>query len=251
MNLKTNPELLPLIEWWEKDGKSTVIWCLVAALAVGGWFGYKARVKHNREAASNALSEMSSTVQAEAAVREYGDLPVGGMMKLQLAKMYFDEERYADALAVYEDLIAKTPDGFVGMPEVGKAQCLEALGRFAEAQKTFDEFAAANPKHYLTLAAQLGSVRCLAHQEKKSEAVKAVAALKEQYKDDKVAKARVEMTEDLVKRWDKSVMESVMNPAPVPAAKPAAAPVPAAKPAAAPVVKPAAAPAKPAEPAKK
>ena len=35
MNLRTNPELLPLIEWWEKDGKETVIYLLVAAIAVG------------------------------------------------------------------------------------------------------------------------------------------------------------------------------------------------------------------------
>ena len=41
MNLKTNPELLPLIEWWEKEGKQTVIWLLVAAIAVGGWYGWK------------------------------------------------------------------------------------------------------------------------------------------------------------------------------------------------------------------
>ena len=35
MNLKNNPELLPLVEWWEKDGRQTVVYLLVAAIAVG------------------------------------------------------------------------------------------------------------------------------------------------------------------------------------------------------------------------
>ena len=38
MNLKNNPELIPLIEWWEKDGKQTVAMLAVAAVAFGGWY---------------------------------------------------------------------------------------------------------------------------------------------------------------------------------------------------------------------
>ena len=30
IDLKKNPELIPVIEWWEKDGKQTVIWKLEA-----------------------------------------------------------------------------------------------------------------------------------------------------------------------------------------------------------------------------
>lgn len=248
MNLKTNPELLPLIEWWEKDGKSTVIWCLVAALALGGWYGYKGYRERRHEAARASLSTAQDSAQVQDAVKKYAGLPVEGALKLRLAKMCFDEGRYPEALELYEGLMAKTPDGFAGVPAVGKAQCLEAQQKFAEAQKAFDDFVAENPKgHYLTLAAQIGSVRCLVQQEKKAEALKAVAALKEQYKGDESATVRVKEAEDLVKRWEK----------PVPAAKPAA-PVPAAsasavktaaKPAApVPAVKPEA---KPAEPAKK
>jgi len=240
MNLKTNPELLPLIEWWEKDGKSTVIWCLVAALAIGGWYGYKGYRANRLAAASDSLSAAQETVQIEEAVKDFAGQPVAGVQKIRLAKSYFEDGRYDEALAIYEGLIGNAPDGLADVPVVGKAQCLEAQKKYAEAQKAFDDFAAANPKHYLTLTAQLGSARCLAQQEKKAEALKAIAALKDQYKGDEAAKARVEAAEELVKRWEKQ------KPAPAPAVK---APVPAAKPAApVPAVKPAA---KPAEPAKK
>ena len=37
MNLKKYPELLPLVEWWEKDGLKTVSTVAVAALCVAGW----------------------------------------------------------------------------------------------------------------------------------------------------------------------------------------------------------------------
>ena len=238
MNLKTNPELLPLIEWWEKDGKSTVVWCLVAALAVGGWYGYKGYRANRLAAASDSLSTAQNTEQLEEAVKNFSGLPVEGVQKIRLAKSYFDGGQFDAALALYEELSGKAPDGLADVPVVGKAQCLEALGKYAEAQKAFDDFAAANPKHYLTLTAQLGSARCLAQQEKKAEALKAIAALKEQYKGDEMLKARIESAEDTVKRWEK--------PAPQPVVKPAEAPKTAAKPAEAPK-----AAAKPAEPAKK
>ena len=53
MNLKQYPEFIPVIEWWEKDGKQTVIW-LVAALAIfGGYKGWQAKT-----AATKAPSPM-------------------------------------------------------------------------------------------------------------------------------------------------------------------------------------------------
>ena len=45
MNLKNNPELIPLIEWWEKDGKQYVIGLLVAAVVIGGFRLYSSPVR--------------------------------------------------------------------------------------------------------------------------------------------------------------------------------------------------------------
>ena len=162
MNLRTNPELLPLVEWWEKDGKSTVIWLLVAAIAVGGWYGWKNHKAAVKAAASDALVNAYTTEEIEDAAAKFAGSATEGALKLRLAKSYFDAGRYEEALAQYEALVGNAPDGFADIPVVGKAQCLEALGKFDEAAAAFDAFAEASPKNYLTLTAQLGAARSFA-----------------------------------------------------------------------------------------
>ena len=203
MNLKTNPELLPLIEWWEKDGKQTVIWLVVAAIAVGGWYGWKNHRIAVKNAASDALVNAYTTEEIEDAVSKFSGSATEGALKLRLAKSYFDAGRYEEALAQYEDLEGNAPDGFTDIPAVGKAQCLEALGKFDEAAKQFDAFAEANAKSYLELTAQLGAVRCFAQQGDKAKALARLDALKQANKDDDLATARIEATETLVKRFEK------------------------------------------------
>ena len=205
MNLRTNPELYPLIEWWEKDGKSTVIWLLVAAIAIGGYYGWKNHRAAVKAAAADALVNAYTTEELEDAVSKFSGSATEGALKLRLAKSYFDAGRYDEALAQYEALDGKAPEGFADIPVVGKAQCLEALGKFAEAQKAFDAFAEANPKSYLTLTAQLGAVRCLAQADDKKGALARVETLKTANKDDEISKARVEAIESLVKRFEKKV----------------------------------------------
>ena len=201
MNLRTNPELLPLIEWWEKDGKSTVIWLLVAAIAVGGWYGWKNHKVAVKNAASEALVNAYTTEEIEDAVAKFSGSATAGALKLRLAKNYFDAGRYEEALAQYEALVGNAPDGFADIPAVGKAQCLEALGKFDEAAKAFDAFAEANPKNYLALTAQLGAARAIAQAGDKKKALARIDALKAANKDDELAKARVEATESAIKRF--------------------------------------------------
>ena len=203
MNLKTNPELLPLVEWWEKDGKSTVIWLVVAAIAVGGWYGWKNHKAAVKAAASDALVNAYTTEEIEDAVAKFSGSATEGALKLRLAKNYFDGGRYEEALAQYEALVGNAPDGFADVPVVGKAQCLEALGRFDEAAKAFDAFAEANPTNYLTLTAQLGAARSFAQAGDKKKALARIDALKAANKDDALAKARVEATETAIKRFEK------------------------------------------------
>ena len=204
MNLRTNPELLPLVEWWEKDGKSTVIWLLVAAIAVGGWYGWKNHRAAVKAAASDALVNAYTTEEIEDAAAKFAGSATEGALKLRLAKSYFDAGRYEEALAQYEALEGNAPDGFADIPAVGKAQCLEALGKFDEAAKAFDAFAEASPKNYLTLTAQLGAARSFAQAGDKKKALARMEALKAANKDDELSKARIEATETAIKRFDPS-----------------------------------------------
>ena len=209
MDLKNNPELIPLIDWWEKDGKSTVICLLVAAIAVGGFYGWKNHRIAVRNAAAESLATVRTTEEIEAAVSKFGGSATGGALKLRLAKSYYDAGRYEEALDQYGKLIGNAPDGFEAIPVVGQAQCLEALGKFDEAAKAYDDFAVANPTNYLTLTAQLGLARCCAQQGDKEKALAQLAALKDANKDDEIAKARVEAIEELVKRYEKKTVVAV------------------------------------------
>ena len=200
MNLRTNPELLPLVEWWEKDGKSTVVWLLVAAIAVGGWYGWKNHKAAVKAAASDALVSAYTTEEIEDAVTKFAGSATEGALKLRLAKNYYDAGRYEEALAQYEALIGNAPDGFADIPVVGKAQCLEALGRFDEAQREFDAFAETSPKSYLALTAQLGAARSIAQAGDKTKALARIDALKAANADDELAKARIEATELAIRR---------------------------------------------------
>ena len=203
MNLKTNPELLPLIEWWEKDGKSTVIWVVVAALAVAGWYGWKSHRAAKLEAASDALVSAFTTEEIEDGVAKFSGTAAAKPLKMRLAKSLFDAGRFEEAMATYDELAADPAEGFESVPAVGKAQCLEALGRFDEASAAFDAFAEASPSNYLALTAQLGAARCFAQAGDKKKALARIDALKAANKDDDIATARIESVESTIKRFEK------------------------------------------------
>lgn len=200
MNLKKNPELIPLIDWWKKDGKTTVLCLVVAVVAFFGYKGWQAKRAATRAEASAALINAEAVEDLENAVSKFEGAKAEGAIQLRLAKGYFDAGRFDDALAKYEEMAGKEPDGFEGIPAVGKAHCLEAKGQFAEAQKLFDEFVAANPESYLLLTAQLGSARVQAQAGDKTGALDKLAQLKSAAKDDAVAVARIDATEIAIKR---------------------------------------------------
>ena len=180
--------------------KSTIPWLIVAALAVGGYYGVKNYLENRRIESSNALVASYTTDEFEGAVQKFGSSDAGGALKLRLAKKYFDDGRYEEAIEIYDGLAAKAPEGYADIPAVGKAQCLEAQGKYAEALSAYEAFAEANPKSFLALAAKLGAARAIALGGDKEKALAKLAEIKESVKDDEVSKARVESVEDTVKR---------------------------------------------------
>ena len=206
-------ELLPVVEWWEKDGKQTVAILLVAGLAVAGYYGVKGWRENRRLAASDALMTAYTAEELEEAVANYGSADSGAALKMRLAKKYFDTERYQEALDAYKALEKSAPDGFEDVPAVGAAQCLEALGRFGEAAKAYDDFVEKKPKSFLALTAQLGSARSLAASGDKAKALERLEALKKDLEGDDAASSRVESTIALVKRWEKREAKTLFDAA--------------------------------------
>lgn len=206
-------ELLPVIEWWEKDGKQTLAIVAVCGLAVLGYYGVKNYRAAQADAAAVALMDATGVDELAEAASRYEGTKAGPALRLRLAKAYFDAEKYEEALDLYEKLDGRAPEGFANAPAVGKAMCLEALERYDEAKAAFEAFADAQPKSYLALTAQLGAARAVAAGGDKAKALEMLAALKESVKDDELAVARVEAATSLVKRWEKRAKRSLFDAA--------------------------------------
>lgn len=201
--VKAAPELLPVWDWWVKEGRSTLMMLAVAAVVVGGFYAGRNWLRGRDVAANQALVNAFATDELETAVASYGSTKVGPALKLRLAKSYYDAERYQDALETYEALAAKAGPEFADIAIVGRAYALEGLSKFAEAQKAFADYVAANTNSYLLLTAQLGAARCKALAGDKDGASKDFDALKAATKDE-FAKTRIERMADAVKRHDPS-----------------------------------------------
>ncbi len=237
-------ELLPVVEWWEKDGKKTLAVLALAGIAAGGYFGWKAWREHRCDAAGEALLSAYTTDELEEAVKSYGGEKAGLALKQRLAGSYFAAERYEEALALYDELKNSPVEGYEDVPAVGRAECLEALGRHKEALGEYESFIEAKPKSLLLLTARLGAARMTAVLGDRKKAIEALEAAKKEYEKDANGKARIESAIDLVKRFDSHAAKPVEKPAEKPAAKADAKPAekPAAKPEAKPAAKPEAKP---------
>ena len=203
--VKAAPELLPVWDWWVKEGKSTLMMLAVAALVVAGFYGGRNWLRARDAAANAALVNAFTTEELETAVSKFGSTKVGPTLRLRLAKSYYDAARYQDALDVYDAVNAKASSNaaFADIAVVGRAYALEGLSKFKEAQEAFAAYAQANTNSYLLLTAQLGAARCKALQGDKDGAAKDFDALKAAAKDDQ-AKDRIARMADAVKRHDPS-----------------------------------------------
>ena len=267
--VKAAPELIPLWDWWVKEGKTVMVTLLVVALGAAGFIGIRGYLKGRHTKAAEALVKSNTQEELTAAVAEYGSSDAGTGLKLCLAKNHYDAGRYQDALALYEAVLKDggKDDPFRDIAELGCAHSLEGLKKYAEASEAFSKYASDEAKSHegFRLTAQLGVARCKALQGDVAGAEADLKALKDSTSD-KMKQGRIEELLTLIKHYDftredpnptdaLTLSLDDSEPTPAPEMKPAAAPAkpaPAApaKPAVAPV-KPAAAPAKPvAAPAK-
>ena len=121
--VKKAPELIPVWDWWVKEGRSTVLTLAIAGLAVAAFFGWR-HWKKSESAKANAalvamLSPEANIESQEEAVASYGSSKSGPMMRAVLAKAYYDDGRFEDALAAYEQL-AKDADNASALADIAR-----------------------------------------------------------------------------------------------------------------------------------
>ena len=192
--VKKAPELLPVWDWWVKEGRSTVTLLLVAAVCVAGWYAFKNWNTNRTASANNALVNAFTADELEEAVAKFGGTSTGPALKLRLAKNYLDGERWEDAEKIYSDYIAAAgkDDPFAALAQLGRAYALEGAGKVDDASKEYSLLAADTnlPVH---ATAALGVARCMALKGDKDGALKKLEA-----SDDPRAKNLIET----IKRYD-------------------------------------------------
>ncbi len=156
-------ELLPVCEWCRRHGNLALILLAVAALLAAGALFARHHRESRRQEASSALLAAESIESLETLAGRYGRTRVGPLIRLRLAKAYYDAGKYDEALKAYEAFLAR--DGRHEMADIarlGRAAALEGRRDFDAALKAYEEFAKANPDHYLLPLAVMGQARCLA-----------------------------------------------------------------------------------------
>ena len=192
--VKKTPELLPVWDWWVKDGRSTVTWLLVAGVCVAGWYAFKNWQAGRTAAANTALVNAFTADELEEAVAKFGGSATGPALKLRLAKSYLDGERWDEAEKVYGDYVsaAAADDPFVSLAQLGRAYALEGAGKVAEASKEFESLAA-NTNLPVSTTAALGVARCMALNGDKAGALKKLEASTD---------PRAKNLSEMIKRYD-------------------------------------------------
>jgi predicted negative regulator of RcsB-dependent stress response len=171
MAAKLPEELLPVYDWYRTQGRQLVMSAallLLVALGTAAFLRYRA---NQASLASAALMTTESVEGFENLERQYGSTRVGPLIRLGLAKAYFNAGNIQGARKVYEAFLKRHPrHAQADTARIGLAATLEEEQAFAEAGNAFEAFAREHPDHYLYPVAILGLARCLAAQQRKDDA---------------------------------------------------------------------------------
>lgn len=206
------PELIPLYDFWKKNGTTLIVSVLVAVVAFVSYNTIKNRRAAAAVASSEAVAYGSNSYVAPTAeefdglAAKFADAKSGAMLKVRQAKAHFDQKDYDGAIAIYDSIKDLDP-AFAGIVKIGRAYALEGKGDNTAAAAAFAEYvAAAADDDAFKFVAQLGAARAKGIGGDKEGAVKELKALKEQVKDDEAKAARVDDMIDVVERH-RSIIE--------------------------------------------
>ncbi len=161
--VKKTPELLPVWDWWVREGRFTLTLLLVAGVCVAGWFAFRNWRADRAAAANAALMNAFSADELEEAVAKFGGSATGPALRLRLGRSYLDAERWDEAEKVYSDYVAdaKDSDPFVSLARLGLAYALEGGGKVDEAKAAYESICA-DTNLPACATAELGVARCMA-----------------------------------------------------------------------------------------
>ena len=218
--------------WCRENGAQWLVTLAVAVLlAVGVSVFLRNRDTKAAKASEILLAQQPAGDLLEKAASEFAGTPAGIAVELKLAKAYYDEKRYSEALAKYNDFIkANGAFPFADVARVGKGFALCGLNQYDQAIEVFRTFRAQNPGHYLTQQTLFGEAACLTMQGKKDAAkalLQDLRAGKRETPWDAAAKRMEGAIDRYQPRASRTLLDQANEIAPLGAPAPAATPVPA------------------------
>ena len=156
------PELVPVYECYQKKGREVLLGAAILLLAFIAFLAYRNYSQRQNARASAGLNSATSVEDLENLNAQYGKTKVGSMIRLRLAKAYYDAGNYADAAQAFQDYARHNAKGeFAPVARLGYATSLEAQRDFDAALAAYEGVTddATSPA---AVQALLGKARCLA-----------------------------------------------------------------------------------------
>jgi TolA-binding protein len=164
-------DLQKLLTKAQSEWKHWIGTFIIALVLVLGISLYRTRTQSNEEQASRMLGEARSGQAIQAIIAQYPRTASATLALLQMAKIQYDSGDYVAALSSYTDFINRNPKHMMTVvAELGKIHCSEAMGQTADALSAFTAFAKQHPDHYLAPQALFGKARCLQRLDRYAEA---------------------------------------------------------------------------------
>lgn len=164
-------ELLPVIDWFQENGKSFLIQLVIILIVFFGAFAFKQHYANKTQAASASILAANDVPGLEELNGKFGNTKAGALIRLRLARAYYEFGDFDLSASAFKDF-AKSKDKHALAPEarLGYAASLEAQQKFSEA---IDAYNSVNASHGspADFAANFGIARCTAANGDKSTAL--------------------------------------------------------------------------------
>jgi predicted negative regulator of RcsB-dependent stress response len=156
-----------------KNWKELAAALIIAAVIVVSVSIYQKRAAESREQAFNQLAAATTSSQFSEIIRQFPSTKAAEMATFMEARALYDAGNFGDANKLYEDFIKANPKHYlVAGAKLGQAHCQEGMGQLDEALAGFRQFVKDYPAEtaFVTLA-RIGEARCLRQQGKIQDAV--------------------------------------------------------------------------------
>ncbi len=166
-------ELLPLYDWYVKEGRSWLTTAAIVLLVVLALLAFRRHQGGKSSEASAALASAESVESLENLNAQYGRTKVGPLIRIALARAYYEAGNFELARTTFEEFVKRHgKHEMAPAARLGIAAALEGAQEFDQALAAFAAFDKEFPApHYLNALAAMGQARCLAALQRKEEAL--------------------------------------------------------------------------------